>query len=105
MSDSILRSHIEPWLNVLLNHHRIWLVVLPILKNISQWEGYPYIMEKQTCLNPPTRYPLKCPINQDNLTRPPSAHGRWPHVAPSRGSPALKGGEPWDLLYGFYMVS
>jgi hypothetical protein len=33
-----------------------WLVVLTILKNISQWEGLsPYIMENKTCLKPPTR--------------------------------------------------
>ena len=35
----------------------IWLVVLTILKNISQlgWL-FPYIMESKTCLKPPTRY-------------------------------------------------
>jgi len=36
-----------------------WLVVLTILKNISQWEGVsmsiPYIMESKKCLKPPTR--------------------------------------------------
>ena len=35
-----------------------WLVVLTILKNISQWEGLsmiiPYIMENKKCLKPPT---------------------------------------------------
>jgi hypothetical protein len=35
-----------------------WLVVLTILKNISQWEGlshiFPYIMENKKCSKPPT---------------------------------------------------
>ena len=38
----------------------IWLVVLTILKNISQWEGLshiiPYIMENKKGLKPPIRF-------------------------------------------------
>jgi len=34
----------------------IWLVVLTILKNISQWEGLSHIMEHKTCLKPPTSH-------------------------------------------------
>ena len=32
-----------------------WLVVLTILKNISQWEGLSHILLKNICLKPPTR--------------------------------------------------
>ena len=31
-----------------------WLVVLTILKNISQWEGLSHMLENKTCLKPPT---------------------------------------------------
>ena len=36
--------------------HYIWLVVLTILNNFSQWEGLSHIiiMENRTCLKPPT---------------------------------------------------
>ena len=40
--------------------YMFWLVVLTILKNISQWEGLshiiPYIMENEKCSKPPTSY-------------------------------------------------
>ena len=43
-----------------------WLVVLTILKNISQWEGLSHdIMENKKCLKPPTR--------KSNIKRIPAA--------------------------------
>jgi len=42
----------------------IWLVVLTILKNISQWEGLYilYIMENKKCSKPPTSHLKKANI-------------------------------------------
>ena len=34
----------------------IWLVVLTIMKNMSQWEGLSHILWKKTCLKPPTSH-------------------------------------------------
>ena len=51
-----------------------WLVVLTILKNISQWEGlshiYPYIMENKKCSKPPTSIyvPTKATLGMTNVS-------------------------------------
>ena len=38
----------------------IWLVVLTILKNTSQWEGLSHIFWKKTCSKPPTSTVFVC---------------------------------------------
>ena len=45
-------------MHTIINQNLCWLVVLTILKNISQWEGLSHIlnMENKKCLKPPTSY-------------------------------------------------
>ena len=52
------RRWIQQWAQATGMNEPIWLVVLTILKNISQWERriIPYIMENKKYLKPPTSY-------------------------------------------------